>query len=59
MLSGEKDEEIDLQSIDDEYQIMIDDLKEESQNIYILLRSMAFSSNSFRETMKKAKKEMK
>lgn len=38
---------------------MIDDLKEESQNIYILLRSMAFSSNSFRDTMKKAKKEMK
>jgi len=38
---------------------MIDDLKQESQNIYILLRSMAFTNDSFRENMKKAKKEMK
>lgn len=59
MYQMHNDEEIDLQQIEEEYQVMIDDLKQESQNIYILLRSMAFTNDSFRENMKKAKKEMK
>ena len=59
MLGGEENEEITLIDIDEEYGVMIEDLKQESQNIYILLRSMAFLRDSFKDTMKKAKKEMR
>ena len=53
------DEEIDsVDEIESNYGSLITDLKEEADNIYILLKSMAFLSKGFKERVKNARLEI-
>lgn len=47
---------VDVKKIEEHYDPLLQDLKEESYNIYILLRSMSFTSTIFQEKMKKSKR---
>ena len=51
------EEELQLDDIIKEYEPMVNDLIEEGQCIYILLRQMSFSNQKFKEKLKKQKDE--